>query len=76
MKFFGIFLIVLGVACFFGPFVLPPEKKTPHRVQPGFESVAQTEAGSVFPLMGVSSIATGLALVFASIITNEKGRKA
>ena len=75
MKFFGIFLIVLGVACFFAPFVIPPDKSE-RFVQKDYQSVAQTEAGSLYPLMGISSLATGLALVFASIITNEKGRKA
>ncbi len=74
MKAFGIFLIVLGFLCFFMPFVLPaPEKKV---VKNEYSSVAQTEAHSIFPLMGVSSIATGAALVMASFITNERGRKA
>lgn len=74
MKFLGLFLIVLGLLCFFMPFVLPAPKVQPKAVQKGFESVAQTEAHSIFPLMGVSSLATGAALVMASFITKEKGR--
>ncbi|CAN5532360.1 hypothetical protein BH09VER1_BH09VER1_23250 [soil metagenome] len=74
MKPFGIFLIVLGIACFFMPFVFPAPKTIPKPVQPGFETVVQTEALSIFPLMGISAVATGGALVLASFITGSKGR--
>lgn len=72
MKIFGIILIALGILAFVVPSISFTMKKKVLDIGP-IEAVAKKrETLPLSPLLGVTSVAAGAAIVVAAVLTNKK----